>query len=74
MSVLVKATSPSDHVSSTAKWGEGFDLIGHGGQELELTSAKCFAQHLSSRKSIELIEIRVVQIWAHPMPLPMPLA
>lgn len=37
--------------------GEGFDLIGHGGHELEIISAKHLAQHLSSGSCTELVEI-----------------
>lgn len=70
-SALVQAPSPSEPVSSTAKWGEGFDLIRHGGHELEMLSAKHLVQYLSSVKRAELVEVEVVHTWAPAMFLPL---
>lgn len=55
-------------VSSPAKWGGGFDLVGHGGHELDIIPAKHLAQHLSSGRCTELVEVEDVQIWETPHP------
>lgn len=55
-----------------SEWGKCFDLIRHGGQKLEIMSAKHLTHHLSSGKCTELVEIEVVQTWAPPTPSPMP--
>lgn len=55
-------------VSSAAKWGGGFDLVGHSGHEFNIIPAKHLAQHLSSGRCTELVEVEDVQIWETPQP------
>lgn len=60
ISALVQPTSPSETVSSIAKRSKGFDLIKHDGHEFEVTPANHSAQHLSSGKCTELVEVEIV--------------
>lgn len=53
-------------VSSAAKWGGGFDLAGHSGHEFNIIPAKHLAQHWSSGRCTELVEVEDVQIWETP--------
>lgn len=47
---------------------EVFDLVGHSGHEFNIIPAKHLAQHLSSGRCTELVEVEDVQIWETPQP------